>query len=481
MRFVSFNTKRFGGIKDKKLKFEDGINVILGPNEAGKSTLVDAIYNTIFMHTNLKLNRKDDREFNERYMPYPDGDFINGEIIINIEGQIYKLTKEWGTNPFVSMELPDGKIIRDEKKINYEIRNKLKVGAATFGNIVFVKQREIKKAIEKITKDPETTNTVSSMLRKTVMELDGISIEELKNKIDDELSLLLKRWDYKNSRPENPNRRYKKGVGKILESYYEMIDMKQEMRRVEEVEREFENVTIKMKQLEEIKIKLKEEIQKLQEIEDDIFKRATIEPHIKNLRKQIEHLKEINKKWPVKKMLLDQKKEELEKLNKKLENLNEELKLAEKVEKQKQVIDILNKVEIKEKEIRQLSKELEELKDITDEDIEKLEKIQNTITRNQSAIEAATMIGYITKKKPLDIWITRGLENKEKVNSDIEFIANGYLKVEIDDTLELELKSGEIDFEKLSRELINARVQYKAILEKIKVNNIEEAKLKREK
>ena len=42
----------FAGIKEREIAFEPKLNVILGPNEAGKSTLLNAIWMILFMPTN---------------------------------------------------------------------------------------------------------------------------------------------------------------------------------------------------------------------------------------------------------------------------------------------------------------------------------------------------------------------------------------------------------------------------------------------
>ena len=49
------------------------------------------------------------------------------------------------------------------------------------------------------------------------MELDGVSVDELGAKIDEELDRLLKRWDVERDCPENNrgiNNPYKTGIGK---------------------------------------------------------------------------------------------------------------------------------------------------------------------------------------------------------------------------------------------------------------------------
>ena len=56
------------------------MNVILGPNESGK-IFVEGIYATLFKDPKLRMS-KSDKEFHERFMPYPDGDAIDGEITI---------------------------------------------------------------------------------------------------------------------------------------------------------------------------------------------------------------------------------------------------------------------------------------------------------------------------------------------------------------------------------------------------------------
>ena len=43
----------FAGLTNKDIGFENGVNVLLGPNEAGKSTIFNVIENALFTPTNL--------------------------------------------------------------------------------------------------------------------------------------------------------------------------------------------------------------------------------------------------------------------------------------------------------------------------------------------------------------------------------------------------------------------------------------------
>ena len=246
MRIKKFKCDTFGGLRDMEVSFEPGVNIVLGPNEAGKSTLVNAIYSTIFKNAKLRLNYRDDKEFKERWMPHPDGDYINGKLHLELAQQSYRIEKEWGEQPSALLELPDGQLIKSREKVKKEIKDLFEYGQGTYGNIVFARQGQLKEAVDNIINDTETTNVISSILRKAVMELDGISIEKLKSRLEEELDDLLKKWDYEHQRPKKNrdiNNPYKVGLGKVLESYYKKEMIRQKMGQALRAEEQFEEIS----------------------------------------------------------------------------------------------------------------------------------------------------------------------------------------------------------------------------------------------
>ena len=67
MKIKSINTRQFAGLKNKEVKLEDGLNILVGNNESGKSTMVELIYQTLYR--NSKLSKKEDKDFFTRFMP----------------------------------------------------------------------------------------------------------------------------------------------------------------------------------------------------------------------------------------------------------------------------------------------------------------------------------------------------------------------------------------------------------------------------
>ena len=218
MIIKKYSCRRFAGLKDKELEFEGGLNVILGPNEAGKSTVIEGIHSVLFMKSRLM---KRDSNFRDRFMPLPDGDSIDGTLIIDDNRKEYTLKKEWGESHSAEFIKPSGDVIKNEDEIEKELNLVLGFGQGTYSTLLFAKQNDIKRAIENIVRNEEETSEVSTLLRKTIMELDGVSVEKLGNRIEDEIKECLNNWDIERNTPKNGrgiSNPYKREVGKILES-----------------------------------------------------------------------------------------------------------------------------------------------------------------------------------------------------------------------------------------------------------------------
>jgi len=80
----------FCALRDTLIKFQPGLNVILGPNEIGKSTVFHAIQSVLFTNTNL-----DKRAF-EKLMKYfipIDGDTAHIILEFDVNDEHYILSR----------------------------------------------------------------------------------------------------------------------------------------------------------------------------------------------------------------------------------------------------------------------------------------------------------------------------------------------------------------------------------------------------
>lgn len=480
MLIKSYQCSQFGGLKNKRIDLTSGLNVILGPNEAGKSTMVEGIYSTIFKQHKLKNNLSTDKEFKNRFMPKPSGDFIDGSLSIDMDGKEFEINKAWGSISQVKMTLPDGSIIQDDKTIDEELGKILSFGEKTYGNIIFSKQQDLKKAINLILEDSETTYDISALLRKVVMELDGISIEKLQDKIQTQYDDLYKRWNVESDRPENPNQQYKVGLGEIIKLYYQLTNKKQEIARCKSIEQQLDQVRTQLKNIEEKRKIINQQVETYSKIELEVNKRAAIEPKLIHIRENEAKAKEIASNWPKAEVKIEILEEELLGTQKNIDKLNMDLANANKLKEKDRLTKIITKVEKNHEEIRELKDKVSAIATITKTQIKTLEGLKQTIDSSETAIKAGKMQGKIILQNT-NIWVTKDFDDKEQIINDTNITANGYIKIEMQDKVAIEIQSGEFDFQELKENLTQAQQRLKENLDSLNVASIEEGKLNLEK
>ena len=81
--------KNFGGITNREYILSDGLNVIFGKNESGKSTFLAFIR---FVFYGAKKNRGKELSFREKYMPW-SGEDMSGEVEFTLNGSVYSLSR----------------------------------------------------------------------------------------------------------------------------------------------------------------------------------------------------------------------------------------------------------------------------------------------------------------------------------------------------------------------------------------------------
>ena len=93
MKLLSIRLHPFGGTANRTCTLHDGINVLEGPNEFGKSTLSNALWHALFTSTHLTPAAL--RNTMGRWYPKPGGDHVRVTLEFEANGQIWTLQKTW--------------------------------------------------------------------------------------------------------------------------------------------------------------------------------------------------------------------------------------------------------------------------------------------------------------------------------------------------------------------------------------------------
>lgn len=477
MHIKSFSTNRFAGLEDLNINFEDGLNVILGENESGKSTIINGIQSSIFKNIKLLKNNNKDKDFIKNFMPISGGDFIDGKVIISTESGDYEVFREWSNNPNILLKTPNGDLIKDENRVNTILKEALIFGESTYSSIVFAKQKDLKKSIDNIIVDEDITKELSDLLRQTLMELDGVSIDVIKKNLDLELDDLYKRWNIEKNYPENNrgiNNPYKVGIGKVLESFYEKENLRIVTDRAFENEKNFEEVSIKLKEISEYRNKCHSEKIDLEVLSEDINKRSILESNMALINKNLNEYTDINTQWPKNEQKLEFYIEELEKLEKRKEKFEKELLEVKKSIRKRELIQRIDKIKKINSEKDILEESLKNCKNIVDEDISLLESLNKEIINIETAINAGKMILKLNNSKK-EIFIKRDLEKEEALEENIEYSSKGFISISNED-FSIEIKSGEIDYDELSKKHLLLKSDFENSLKRLEIKDIEEGK-----
>ena len=144
MKIKRVECDQFAGVHDIDVEFADGLNLVIGENESGKSTLADLIFRILFKDT--KIDGRSDAEFIDWYFPKkkagPQGDVIDGTLVFTTEKGTYKLKREWEKrNGSSRLTTPEKTVIKNTDEIARILTEELGYREGVFDEIVFASQK----------------------------------------------------------------------------------------------------------------------------------------------------------------------------------------------------------------------------------------------------------------------------------------------------------------------------------------------------
>lgn len=454
------------------IKFGDGLNLIVGDNEQGKSTMVDLIYYLLFK--DVKLDTRSDKEFIARYFPQKTtgraGDVIDGALVFEDEEGECCIRKEWEKKGGICrLTLPDGTLIRDPDALKQYLRDTLPYQEGIYGEIVFASQKRqlncVKSIMEglnrdKATKDKlqQTRETLLSVLNRAALETGGVALDELEKQIEQRLTQYNAHWDDRMELPEGGVKRgihnkWKKEVGLILQAYYEMEEVRGKLRKAEADEETCEEITDRIRSLEKEKELRTAEKEEFSGVRTALKTRRILLEKLTDQTERIREMENVLQEWP---------------------KLSEQIAQAQALKEQRNQVTLLRQYEQADR-IRinreSAADRLQQMMPVTQEDIDTYRKAQRRKAGLEGKMSGLSLVARIQMRGDNPVHVSQLASGEELAADGNEFQINAAVEIEIPEVMKMQLLPQDVDVDALREEIKACDVVMNHIMDQYKTDS----------
>lgn len=466
MKISKVSCTQFAGIRNQEFTFTDGINLVYGKNESGKSTLANLIGYILFQ--NNKLDGRTDKDFIENFFPVCkkgsnlEFDFADGQLTIETEDGTYVLKKEWERHKLskagnVSLSTPDG-VIKDADRINEVLKSILLYGKGIYSDFLLTPQRNLDTSLKSLLNASEKNDAKDELIQvvsQAFAESDGISMDAVEQEIQNRIRAIAgKDWDIERQQPKSAKRNTTRG-SEILKAYYCFRDANDVLNEVQD----------RKKQLIEVQenfIKFKKEASDAEQEENE-FRRVKVllenkkifDETYSNLQRYLERCQNIEEEWPA-----------LEEKLKKAQELNQEKKnreLVDKYRKGKKIYD-----EIVSKKVN-----IDKMLCPTSEEIQKVERCTNKICELRNWLRGMNLTAAIHMMGENQIFIS-SISSGEKIEWRENLEIHEAVNLVIPGVMEMVLAPIDVNLTEINREIENMQKTIDDIFTKYQVDTYEQ-------
>lgn len=445
---------QFGGLKERELSLQRGLNLILGDNEAGKSSFVSALFFLFFQNARYLKTHK---EFIERALPYPGGDAARASAVFTAKGREYEIEKYWHSkNARVSLRTGES-LETDEKTVSAQMRELLSAGEGTYAHLIFSDRRNFRRIFEELRKDKESLHEIRDLLKKLGAEASGFSIEAYRARLSEEYRACVSHWDAEKGRPEgnrgleNP---YRKEVGGILAAYYEKESLRQKIEEAEEAEQSYAEISAR---LTEVRVEIEKaggHLRQMEEEESLLRKYVQVRDLLLNIRQELSLFHESYVSWPL--LEAEQKSLEIQllQIREKREKAEEELGLIQRKRQLDLLIEKMESAERLEAEILRRQEEKAELGRYGPENKRLYRQLRESLRLCRAKLEAAAVQLHV-RSGEIRLLTVEGEEIT--LCGGERHRLQGYGKIRFGEDGEIEVRSLHLDVDEVKREQEKSR------------------------
>jgi exonuclease SbcC len=425
MILAKVTLRPFAGLASREIALSPRLNLVLGPNEAGKTTVFQALQAALFTRTDLPPSRFE-KEM-RRFLPVGSGDTVSVELEFVAGGGTYVLKKRWGVGaPRVppgggrpqsgreapgrtELRFPDGSVLTNEDEVTAEIEKRIGVGEGTCRSVLMSSQAGLTRTLEDLEgSNAGTLRSLGDVLRRSMLETDGVSVDGFRSLVEEAWAEHWSRWDVAVDGPEkgrgigNP---YTKGAGFVLKAYYKKETLGAALSGAREYEEKLDALNRELTALTRACAAGEKYLAENRPAAEAARARKEIGLKLEAAGSLTEQLKEANKRWPVLLNGMEENTARAAAEDTRAAALRRELEGAQREMKSEAARAVFGRILAARKKLEERGEELAKTKTLTGDDLEAVQAAHTASekTRVSSAAAGFGMRLLAKKETKLDV------------------------------------------------------------------------------
>ena len=460
----------FGCFPDKEVRFQRGLNVVLGPNEAGKSTLFEALRNVLLLRTRLTKPQHAQRV--APYLPVSGGDFIRVEADLETRQGSWRVKRRWGASPAAELILPSGAALADDAAVYERLIGILPARPGTVSLVLMTGQAQLSATVALLkTRAKDAVSDLADILRRAVLETGGVAVDSFMERLAEREQKAYSRWDAAHKGPEgnhgieNP---WKNRKGEILDAWYAKETARASLAAARAYESGLDEVNGRLRAAAAGLARQETFVTSHARAARDARERRTLEAELAAVRAEAGVLRAVSMQWPVAANAAEelQKAARAEAAARAL--LETELAAARRMEEGRSLRERHARARRRRTQLEEAESRLSAVPRLEAKPLEEIRRASSVLEKLQAGLDAGRLSVTVAGRAEVRIVVQEdfGHEKRQALapGETARFHAAGKLRI-VHPDMEIEVRSGDVDAEEKMEKAGAAQKSLDALLE----------------